>query len=132
MSDHDKFDAILKLITNVDRRLDGIEHEATETRAAAMASRAEAVETRALIKNLQAEATETRVAVMARIDRLQDLVERMREDISVNFGRADRAGDAALGMRREVEALGREVTAMERQIQRLQSDVRELQGRGGK
>jgi chaperonin cofactor prefoldin len=68
-----------------------------------------------------------RADTMARIDRLQDLLVRTREDIAVNFGRADRAEDAALGVRRDVESLGREVSAMERQIQRLQADVQELQ-----
>jgi predicted nucleic acid-binding Zn-ribbon protein len=110
MSDTDKFGVILNLIANIDRRLDGIEHDGVETRAAL---------------------TETRAAIMDRIDRLQNLLGLLRDDIGVNFGRADRAVDAALGVRREVEALGREVTAMERQIQGLQSQVRELQERGG-
>src|SRR5438105_99065 len=110
MSDNDKFGVILNLIANLDRRLDGIEQR---------------------LDGIEHAATETRAAIMDRIDRLQNLLGLLRDDIGVNFGRADRAVDAVLGVRREVEALGREVTAMERQIQGLQSQMRELQERGG-
>lgn len=69
-----------------------------------------------------------RTDVMERIDRLQDTVTGMRDDIGVNFARADRAVDAAADNARQIELLGREVSAMERQIQRLQTDVRTLKG----
>lgn len=69
-----------------------------------------------------------RVAVMGRIDRLQDTVTGMRDDIHASYGRSDRAYDATTGVARQVEAMGREISAMERQIQRLQADVRTLKG----
>ena len=70
--------------------------------------------------------TRLRVAVMDRIDRLQNLVEAMRDAIGVNFSGADRVEDVARGATREVQALAAEVSAMERQIRRLQADVQAL------
>lgn len=82
----------------------------------------------AAIADLRGELTQLRVDVMARMDRLQDTVTGMRDDIAVNFVRADRAVDAAEANARQVEILGREISGMQRQIQRLQSDVRTLKG----
>lgn len=70
----------------------------------------------------------TRADIMARIDRLQDLVHSLRDDIGVNFGATDRVRDAHDGTRRELASLGEQVSLMERQIMRLQSDVRALKG----
>lgn len=66
--------------------------------------------------------------LMARLDRQQDAITAIRDDIAVNFGRADRAIDYAKSLRTEFDDLTREVAAMERQIQRLQTEVRQLQG----
>jgi len=69
-----------------------------------------------------------RVELMGRMDRLQDVITGLREDVAVNFGRADKAELAAHNVREEVRALGEVVSAMHRQIQRLQTDVRHLKG----
>jgi len=53
---------------------------------------------------------ELRADVMARIDRLQDGVNAIRDDIAVNFAAADRAIGKADSTRDEVAALGREVS----------------------
>ena len=69
-----------------------------------------------------------RTDLMARMDRLQDSITAIRDDIGVNMGAADRAVEANDHTRAEVRSLGEVVTAMGRQIQRLQADVRALKG----
>ena len=69
-----------------------------------------------------------RVGMMERMDRLQDSVTAIRDDIGVNMGRADRAHEAADGTRSELRALGEQVSAMARQITHLQVKVREIRG----
>ena len=81
---------------------------------------------RADFSRLEAGQVSLRVDVMDRIDRLQNTVEGMRDDIRVNFGASDRVGRIASGASEEVRALGAEVSAMERQIMRLRADVDEL------
>jgi hypothetical protein len=68
----------------------------------------------------------TRAEIMARIDRLQDRVAAMAEDIGVNCGRADRAGGRAASALREIRAPATEASAMERQIRRRRADVDRL------
>jgi uncharacterized coiled-coil DUF342 family protein len=90
--------------------------------------RADMTDMRADITGIRAEVTGIRSEVMARIDRLQDSITGMRDDIATNFARADRVNDRANGIERVVHDLGTEISAMQRQIQRLQSDVRALKG----
>jgi len=70
----------------------------------------------------------TRADLMARMDRLQDAMTALRDDVTVNFGIADRVDSVAESARKETRALAEVVTAMQRQIARLQSDVRQLRG----
>ncbi len=77
---------------------------------------------------LHAELGTLRGDVMARIDRVQDGVAGLRDDIVVNFGRADRVARHSRDTDDQVRALSDEVSSMQRQIQRLQSDVRTLRG----
>jgi peptidoglycan hydrolase CwlO-like protein len=79
-------------------------------------------------KGLREDQTALRVGLMARMDRLQDTLTSIRDDIIVNMGRADRAHEAADSTRAELRALGEQVNAMTRQITRLQTQVRELRG----
>jgi peptidoglycan hydrolase CwlO-like protein len=69
-----------------------------------------------------------RIDVMERMDRLDNALTSIRDDITVNMGRADHAHEVADSTRREVRLLGEQVNAMVRQIQRLQTDVRHLKG----
>jgi hypothetical protein len=62
------------------------------------------------------------------MDRLENTVSGIRDDIPVNVARADRAHAVADSTRDEVRLLGEQVTAMEWQIQRLQTDVRRIKG----
>ena len=67
-----------------------------------------------------------RTDMIARFDRLQNALEAMRDDITVDFGHAYRVKRIAISASSEVRALGNEVAAMERQIQHLRRDVDEL------
>jgi outer membrane murein-binding lipoprotein Lpp len=63
---------------------------------------------------------------MGRVDRLQNAVEAIRDDVGVNFGRADHAASIGMGVRAEVQAIATQVSAMERQILRLRTEMDEL------
>lgn len=82
----------------------------------------------AAIAQLRAEQGQLRGDLMARLDRLQNAVTAIRDDIAVNFGATTEVRRANEHTRDEVRALGDVVNAMQRQIQRLQSELRELRG----
>ena len=66
---------------------------------------------------------------VARLDRMQDGITDIRDDIAVNFGTAAAARRAPNdNTRDEVRARHDLITTMQRQIQRLQTQVRELRG----
>jgi len=66
--------------------------------------------------------------LMARLDRHEDKLTAIREDIGVNFGRADRAIDAVRGLRTELDHLSTEFASMTRQMRRMQTELREIRG----
>ncbi|WP_428489012.1 hypothetical protein [Rhodopila sp.] len=72
--------------------------------------------------------TRLRVDVMARMDRFQDSLTAIRDDISTNYGIADAAQRANDNTRLELRALGDVVSGLVRQIRRLDTDVRSLKG----
>ncbi|MSP02276.1 MAG: hypothetical protein EXR07_14680 [Acetobacteraceae bacterium] len=72
--------------------------------------------------------TTFRVDLMGRIERLENHITDIRDDIGVNIGRADRAHEAADNTRNEVRLMSQELSVMWRQIKRLESDVREIKG----
>ena len=82
----------------------------------------------ALVGRVQAEATRNRSDIMARMDRFQDAVTAIRDDIAVNFGTADQVRRANDNTREGLRVLGDVVATMQKQIQRLQTEVRELRG----
>lgn len=77
---------------------------------------------------LRGEVDRLRGDVMARMDRLQDGFNALRDNVTVNFGRTERAETTVRASADEVRAMGIELSGMHRQIQRLQSDVRHLRG----
>ncbi len=81
-----------------------------------------------LESRIQASFGVLRSDVMERIDRLQNVVTLIRDDVAVNFGSSSAVKLANDNTREELRALGDVVSAMHRQIQRLQTDVRELRG----
>lgn len=76
----------------------------------------------------RAETAKLRTDLMARMDRQQDVMTAIRDDIAVNFGTVEDAKRANDNTRAELRSLGDVVSAMQRQIHRLQSDVRTLKG----
>ncbi|HME26241.1 MAG TPA: hypothetical protein VKI44_33760 [Acetobacteraceae bacterium] len=79
-------------------------------------------------KQLESGQTQLRVDLMGRMDRLGDDITRIRDDIGVNMGRAERAIEVADHTREELRSLGSEVAAMWRKVNRLEGDVRDLRG----
>ena len=79
-------------------------------------------------RQLEAGQNQLRIDLMPRMDRLGDDISRIRDDIGVNMGRAERAVEAADHTREELRSLGSEVAAMWRKVNRLESDIRDLRG----
>lgn len=77
---------------------------------------------------LEAGQKQLRIDLMARMERLGDEIGRIRDDIGVNMGRAERAIEAADHTRDELRSLGSEIAAMWRKVNRLEGDVRDLRG----
>ncbi len=74
-----RFDAIENRLDRLEPRFDGI-----ETRLDGLESRFEAIENR--LDRLEAAQTKLRTEIMARLDRQQDMLSGVRDDIAVNFG----------------------------------------------
>lgn len=79
---------------------------------------------------LHSELTSVRSAVMDRIDRVQNSVERLRSDMTVNWATADTAIKNARAHQDEVRQMYDLFSAMQRQIQVLSTRVDDLEARG--
>jgi hypothetical protein len=77
---------------------------------------------------LQDSQTSLRVDTMARMDRLENRLTEIRDDISVNMGSSERAHEAAANTRTELRSLGVQVNVMWRQMKRLEQQVRDITG----
>jgi predicted nuclease with TOPRIM domain len=80
------------------------------------------------LARLAAQVDQLRVELSQRLDRQQDVLTALRDDLGVNFGQAEHIREATKHARDEVRALADVVSGMQRQIQRLQAQVRELRG----
>jgi len=78
---------------------------------AALATRAELTQVRTELTQVRTELTQVRVDLMARMDRLEDGLTAIRNDIAVNFGAADAVKRANDNTREEVRSLGEMVCA---------------------
>jgi chromosome segregation ATPase len=141
-------DAVLKAIAEMSTELTSIRTDVTSLRTEVTSVRTELSSTRAELSStrteimgrmdgleravatqladLGAELVSTRTGIMGRVDRLQNGVEAVRDDVAVNFGRADHAASIGKGVREEVRAIATQVSAMERQILRLRTEMDEL------
>jgi uncharacterized phage infection (PIP) family protein YhgE len=72
--------------------------------------------------------TSLRVDLMARMDRLQDGLTAIRDDIGVNIGAVEAGRRANDNTRDDLRTLGEQVSVMWKQLKRLQTDVREIRG----
>ena len=77
--------------------------------------------------NLERELAEVRAHLMARMDRLQDTLNRVHEDITVNIGRADTVERKGDHTRDELRDLTKVVSTMQRQIHGLSGQLMQLQ-----
>jgi hypothetical protein len=82
--------------------------------------------------SLQAGQAKLRGDLMERMDRFENKLTAIRDDIAVNHGTADQVRRANDNTREELRSLGDVVMAMERQILRLKTDVEDLKGRESK
>jgi hypothetical protein len=83
----------------------------------------------AALARLEAGQVQLRVDLMARLDRMQDTITAIRDDIAMNYGTAEHVRRANDNTRDELRALADTQMAMLRQIQRLRTDLDELKGR---
>jgi predicted nucleic acid-binding Zn-ribbon protein len=77
---------------------------------------------------LERHQTNLRVAVMDRMDRLEDKLTAIRDDISVNLGAITHDREALESTRRDMRGLRERVDLMWRQIKRLEQQVRGITG----
>jgi hypothetical protein len=80
------------------------------------------------LDRLEAGQAKMRIDIMARIDRLQHIVEMTRDDIVVNFGNTDRVERIANGAVDDMRTTTEILRVMQRQIMRPQTDVQQLRG----
>jgi len=78
---------------------------------------------------LRDDQTKLRVDLMERIDRLENRLTTIQDDIGVNMGAVSTVFDRQVGTRKEVDSTGLLVAAMMRQIHRLQTDVEDLKSK---
>jgi predicted nucleic acid-binding Zn-ribbon protein len=69
--------------------------------------------------DLRAAVTTLRIDVMARLDRHENHLSTIRDDIAVFMGRADQAALVAGNTRDEMRALGQQIGIQQRQISKL-------------
>jgi len=88
----------------------------------------ELIKIREDVAKLREDQTSLRVGLMERMDRLQNILNSIRDDVTVSMGRGDHAERIALHTREELRTLSEVVSAMHKQIATLQTQVRELRG----
>jgi uncharacterized coiled-coil DUF342 family protein len=80
------------------------------------------------LKRIEAGQTKIRGDVMERIDRLEDAVTGIRNDLTVTFGAADSVRRPHNNTRDETRDPGESVSALYRKLARLETQMRELKG----
>jgi phage shock protein A len=80
------------------------------------------------LSSVEAGQTKLRADVMERIDRLEDGITGMRDDLTVTFGASDSVRRAHSSTREELRELSDSVSALYRKLARLETQVRELKG----
>jgi hypothetical protein len=80
------------------------------------------------LTGVQQSQTTLRVDVMARMDRLENKLTEMRDDMTVNIGGTWQTREALSSTRGDLHSLGEQVNIMWRQMKRLEQQVREITG----
>ena len=78
--------------------------------------------------NLEAGQTKLRVDVMERMDRLQDAVTAIRDDISVDSGAVDMARKVNDNTRDDVRQMREDLSVLRRRLLKVEADIRRLNG----
>jgi methyl-accepting chemotaxis protein len=86
------------------------------------------VEQKSLRSDFLAELGRTRSDIMGRVERLEDAVNRIRNDIAVNMGTVEQVERANQNTHADVRALQEQMSIMWKQIKQLQSEMREVRG----
>ena len=94
--------------------------------AASMATREELRATREELRATREELTSTRVAIMARIDRLQDAATLQHDERIVDIGSAERSERLAKAARDDVTAIGEIVTPLIRLVHGIRAQLDDL------
>jgi hypothetical protein len=85
--------------------INALSRQVLDLRGDVIDTRAEMTTTRTEMTGMRSEMTGMRAEIMARIDRLQASFSGMRDDIVVNFARADRVNDRTDAVERYVPGL---------------------------
>jgi len=80
------------------------------------------------VVQVEASIPSLRIDLMSRMERLENRLTEIRDDIGVNMGAVDQAHRATDSTRDELRLLGEQVTIMYRQIKRLETRVNEITG----
>ena len=78
------------------------------------------------LTEVRGEVTQLRVAVMGRLDRVEEKLSQIRDDITVNMGAVDTARAMTNDTRRDLQELREEVSVIFRKQRRLEEQVYEL------
>jgi chromosome segregation ATPase len=78
------------------------------------------------VADLRNDLVTTRSELMARMDRLQDTMMHLREEVFFNFAQAERIGKRSIGASDETRALATQVNAMQRVMLNLSGRVDEV------
>jgi hypothetical protein len=122
MSDQpDRFEQILTEITGLRTGLGAV-----KTELGAVKTELGAVKTD--LSGVKTDLLGVRTDLMGRMDRLQDSLTAIRDDIGVNMGRADAAVRANASTREDVRGLEEQFGLIWRKIRHLENRVREIGG----
>lgn len=115
--------AVLAAIGQIVTRLDRL--EAGQSRLDESQSKLQASQSR-----LEEQQTRLRTDLMARMDRLQNGLDDLRDRHVVDWGNVERAERIARGASDEVRALAEQVSALTRFVHRLEAQIAQLRGDG--
>jgi chromosome segregation ATPase len=101
--------------------------EAGQTRFEAELGQLKA-EQKSLRSDFLAELGRTRSDIMERVERLEDAVNKIRDDIAVNMGAAEAVERANENTRADLRTLQEQMWIMWKQIKQLQTEMREVRG----
>lgn len=117
-------------ISGLQTEITGLHTEITGLRADVADLRIRIDRLEADVASVKADAHATRSAIMDRIDRLQNTIDQLRSEMTVNWAMADTAIKKARGNQDEVREVYDLVSSMQRQIRLLAARVDGLESRG--